>query len=311
MGMKPRRAPPLPTSSIFADFDLAGFWKDSDYARKKYVCAPPTAAMIASVEAELGVRLPPAYVELMQSQNGGIPENQCFPTDTYVAWAEDHVAIEGIAGIGRDKTYALCGELGSKFMQTEWGYPDIGICICDTPTAGHDMIMLDYRKCGRDGEPQVVHVNQENDYKITFLAENFEAFVRGLVNESVFDTSEEDLQDDLERIETGSFSSLLSDLLKAFDGPDLGPVLRAVCKQLTLDKGYFARRGLDETPGEAQGDRPGRTRARALARLSPNAVAQGCPPRSVNRRLALSSTRPGVCACARRRACDRDLRRRS
>lgn len=53
------------------------------------------------------------------------------------------------------------------------------------------MIMLDYRKNGKTGEPEVVHVDQEFDYKITFLAKDFETFVRGLVHDSVYDSSED------------------------------------------------------------------------------------------------------------------------
>ena len=66
------------------------------------------------------------------------------------------------------------------------GYPDIGVYICDCPSAGHDMICLDYRKNGKNGEPEVVHVDQELDYKITFLAENFELFVTGLVSDDLY-----------------------------------------------------------------------------------------------------------------------------
>src|SRR5262249_32304824 len=152
---------------IFHDFDLTNFWEDSEYARSKYLEKKPTPAMIATIEVELGFRLPVSYIELMQIQNGGIPRNTCYPTKVATSWAENHVAINGIMGIGRTKTYSLCGELGSKFMQEEWGYPEFGICVCDCPSAGHDMIMLDYRKCGKDGEPQVIHVDQEGDYKIT------------------------------------------------------------------------------------------------------------------------------------------------
>ena len=36
------------------------------------------------------------------------------------------------------------------------------------------MIFLDYRACGPQGEPAVVHVDQENAYKITHLADSFD-----------------------------------------------------------------------------------------------------------------------------------------
>ena len=35
----------------------------------------------------------------------------------------------------------------------------------------------------RNAEPKVVHVDQGSDYKITFLANNFEAFIKGLYKE--------------------------------------------------------------------------------------------------------------------------------
>ncbi|HHH29978.1 MAG TPA: SMI1/KNR4 family protein [Polyangiaceae bacterium] len=162
------------------DLDLDDFWTDSDYARKHYVEEPATDELVVSIEKELGFMLPRSYVVLMQSQNGGVPKKTCFPTNTPTSWAEDHIAITGIMGIGRTKTYSLAGELGSAFMQQEWGYPTYGICVCDCPSGGHDMIMLDYRECGPKGEPTVIHVDQESGYEVTFLAADFETFVRGL-----------------------------------------------------------------------------------------------------------------------------------
>jgi hypothetical protein len=72
-------------------------------------------------------------------------------------------------------------------MREEWGYPALGVGIADTPSAGHEQIMLDYRDCGPTGEPKVVHVDQEFDYRITPVAVDFASFIRGLVDPDQFD----------------------------------------------------------------------------------------------------------------------------
>lgn len=171
---------------MFEGFDFTNFWEDSAYALKEYVSEPPSDELIASVEQELGYKLE-SYIWLMKQHNGGIPVNTCISTNTSTSWAHNHVAITGILGIGREKAYSLCGVLGSQFMIDEWGYPAIGVAICDCPSAGHDMIFLDYRECGSQGEPKVVHIDQECDYEITPLADSFEEFIRGLVNEEHFE----------------------------------------------------------------------------------------------------------------------------
>ncbi|CAH1220480.1 hypothetical protein PAECIP111892_04848 [Paenibacillus auburnensis] len=225
----------------FEGMDLSAFWDDSDYALKEYVLEPPSDQLIASVEEELGYKLPASYIALMKQHNGGVPYNTCFPTEEATSWADDHVAITGIMGIGRDKQYSLCGELGSPFMIEEWGYPDIGVVICDCPSAGHDVIMLDYRYCGKDGEPEVIHVDQEDDYEITYLAPDFETFIRGLVNEEVFDTSEEDKEEDLSKVAQGRFSPLLTELCSRItEVEQLEFRIRAVCTRIVEEKGYFS-----------------------------------------------------------------------
>ena len=206
-----KKAKFVPGDTPFEGFDLTNFWDDNWYALKEYVSEPPSDELIASVEEELGYKLPAAYIWLMKQHNGGIPVNTCYPCDEPTCWADDHVAITGIFGIGREKSCSLCGELGSQFMIDEWEYPAIGVAICDCPSAGHDMIFLDYRDCGPQGEPAVVHVDQENDYKITHLADSFEEFIRGLEHESLYDPDEdaEDLEDDADEEETdhkGSFA---------------------------------------------------------------------------------------------------------
>ena len=84
---------------MFEGFDFANFWEDSAYALKEYVSEAPSDELIASVEQELGYKLP----------------------------------------------------------------------------------------CGPQGEPKVVHIDQERDYEITPLADGFEDFIRGLVNEYDFE----------------------------------------------------------------------------------------------------------------------------
>ena len=179
-------------SKSFEDFDFSVFWDDCDYARNEYVEPAPNDIELAFVEKQLGFQLPSSYVDLCRNQNGGIPRRTCFRTASPTSWAEDHVAITGIKAIGRKKIWSLCGSLGSQQAIDEWEYPPIGIYFGDCPSAGHDMICLDYSECGPKGEPRVVHVDQEYDYAVTFLAPNFEAFVRGLELDDAFPMDEFD-----------------------------------------------------------------------------------------------------------------------
>ena len=80
------------------------------------------------------------------------------------------------------------------------------------------MLALDYRACGKHGEPTVVHVDQKLDFAITWVAENFEAFVTGLVDESVYDTSEQDRLDALATARQGSCTTACSGCTPASTG---------------------------------------------------------------------------------------------
>ncbi len=168
------------------EFDWGGFWEPSEYATKEYVDVPLSPALLERVERTLGYRLPAAYVELARHQNGGVPVRTCHRTAERTTWAEDHIAITGIYAIGETKPCSLLGEIGSAFWPSEWGYPEIGVYFADCPSGGHDMLCLDYTDCGPTGEPRIVHVDQEWDYKVTFVAPNFESFIRGLVPKEDF-----------------------------------------------------------------------------------------------------------------------------
>ena len=156
--------------------------------RSIFADAPPfeaelTDELLALVEAELGHRLPKAYVDLSRRHNGGYLERTAHSSPVRTTWAADHVGVTALAAIGGTAPFSLTGDLGSSFWVTEWGYPDIGVYFAECPSAGHDMIALDYRQTG---EPRVVHVDQEWEYRVTLLAPSFSSFIAGLRDESDF-----------------------------------------------------------------------------------------------------------------------------
>ena len=161
--------------SNLKDFDWTGFWNDVDYAFESYIGKPVTDEDIKDAEAELGYTLPAAYIELLKNHNGGVVKKNCFINDD-----DDCVYVTGIYGIDRDKKYSLLGEMGNEFWILKVKYPPIGVVVADTISGGHDMIFLDYRECGPTGEPKVVRVDQECDYSMTPLADNFGDFIKNL-----------------------------------------------------------------------------------------------------------------------------------
>ena len=170
------------SANIFSDFDFSSFWL-SDYQSEAF----PSDDLILSIEQELGYKLPTSYIDFMRYQNGGKPRNRCYPTTESTSWSGDHSAISNIMSIGNTERYSLCGAAGNAFWIEGWQYPDTGIYICTCPSAGHDMVMLDYSNLNSNGEPKVVHVDQEYDYEKTVIADDFETFVRGLLNCEEFD----------------------------------------------------------------------------------------------------------------------------
>ncbi|MCW7471830.1 SMI1/KNR4 family protein [Leptospira kanakyensis] len=221
---------------FFKNVDFDNFWEDSEYANENYVSETLTLDNIEEAELTLGYKLPKSYIHLMKNQNGGIPKNTCFPTQEKNGYADGYIQISGIYGIGKSKNYSLLGELGSRFMIEEWEYPDIGIMICNTPSAGHEMIMLDYSESQNNSEPKVVYIDQEADFRKITLANNFETFIEGLLPEENFDTSEEDLRKDREKILNGDFSSILQKLVNENQDFDFERIIR----KLALDKSFVS-----------------------------------------------------------------------
>lgn len=143
-----------------------------------YTGAPCTAEMVRAAETKLGYRLPSRYVEVLQEKNGGGLARRCIRTSAPTSWAPDHIKVNAILGVGGHEWSIDSDEGGSPYMITEWGYPSIGVVICEMPSAGHDAVMLDYSECGPEGEPRVTYV--DDDHSTLVLATSFSDFLEEL-----------------------------------------------------------------------------------------------------------------------------------
>lgn len=211
------------------------FWQpDPDgYQHRTYGGPEPTPEVVEAVEAKLGYTLPGSYVALLRTRNGGFPVNDRHPA-TSTTWAPDHVAVTGFFGIGPKL-------LAAQEDALDGGYPPLGVYIADCPTAGHDLIALDYRDCGPSGGPAVVHIDQKSDFQVTHLASNFASFVAQLRPGSDYDgLPGQHRAEARERIWTAQFSPLLNSLLVFYPDRSLAPKLRGLASVILAEKGCFA-----------------------------------------------------------------------
>ncbi|MBW5422596.1 SMI1/KNR4 family protein [Streptomyces sp. BG9H] len=157
-----------------ARFDevMATFWGDGDYG----VQPPLTDELVREAEHVLGVTLPSALLDLLRVQNGGgvAADHGAFPTNRPTSWSEDHVPFDDLMGIGRRE--GMTSLLDTPYLLKEWGTPAPLVLLSGD---GHCWIGLDYRKCGRDGEPSVTWFETDLDAELA-LADDFRSFVEGL-----------------------------------------------------------------------------------------------------------------------------------
>ena len=111
-----------------------------------------SAEAVAEAERVLHVTLPADFVSLMRVQNGGYVRDEfaACPTSRATSWAEDHVMVNEVAGIGSPDVLSV---LDSPGLNAEWGQPAELVLLSGD---GHWWIALDYRECGPEGEPPVV-----------------------------------------------------------------------------------------------------------------------------------------------------------
>ncbi|TYS69037.1 SMI1/KNR4 family protein [Sutcliffiella horikoshii] len=147
---------------------MRSIWEeDNDYGKLK----PLTDETLKKAEEKLKVRLPNSYINILKQQNGGYIKFNSHPTNKPTSWADDHVNVDHIFGIGLDKEKGI---LESEYLIQEWGLPKNVVLISGD---GHSWIAFDYRK--NKIEPPVIFIDVD-DEQIIELAPNFEAFLNGL-----------------------------------------------------------------------------------------------------------------------------------
>ncbi|WMX45214.1 SMI1/KNR4 family protein [Streptomyces roseicoloratus] len=156
----------------------ATFWGEGPYGVR-----PLTDAAVRHAERGLGVRLPASLLDMLRVRNGGpVAESwNAFPTSTPTSWSEDHVPLDDMMGIGDHESRLSL--LESPYLVAEWGLPSPLVLISGD---GHCWIALDYRSCGKRGEPSVTWFDVDTGTELP-LAPDFRAFVEGLTAAASFD----------------------------------------------------------------------------------------------------------------------------
>lgn len=152
-------------------------WRDDDY----YKLLPLTDKAVEDAEEKLKVKLPESYINLLKEQNGGYINYNSFPSSVPTSWAEDHIHIDHILGVGEED-----GILQSEYLIKEWGLPTNIVLFSGE---GHSWVAFDYRNTKK--EPPIIYIDSDSEQVIE-LAPNFETFLNGLYVE---EEKEEELED--------------------------------------------------------------------------------------------------------------------
>jgi hypothetical protein len=162
----------------------ATFWGEGQYGVQPSL----TDAVVQDAERRLGVRLPASLLEILRVQNGGAVAElwNAFPTDAPTSWSEDHVPLDDMMGIGRHG--GQLSLLDTAYLVKEWGLPSPLVLLSGD---GHCWIALDYRVCGKRGEPSVTWFDVDEGTELP-LAADFQAFVERLAAARSLDSDDAD-----------------------------------------------------------------------------------------------------------------------
>ncbi|MFF1447539.1 SMI1/KNR4 family protein [Streptomyces sp. NPDC058274] len=137
-----------------------------------------TDEMVEDAERLLGISLPASLLTLLRVQNGGgVAERwNVFPTPVPTSWNDNHVPFGDLLGVGRRER--MTSLLDAPYLVEEWDLPAPIVLLSGD---GHCWVALDYRACGRQGDPSVTWFDTDAESDLV-LAPDFESFVEGLTS---------------------------------------------------------------------------------------------------------------------------------
>jgi hypothetical protein len=129
----------------------------------------------AAAQSKLGRLLPASLRVVLEVRNGGYLQRGRFPFQGS-SWAPDHFKVLAMMGCGYDD--GLDGQYGSRYLVSEWGFPEVGVVFALMAGGFYECVMLDYVSCGDSDEPCVSFVNE--DRAVHRVAASLEEFLAGL-----------------------------------------------------------------------------------------------------------------------------------
>jgi len=132
-----------------------------------------TPQTIAAAEKRLGVKLPAAYLDLLQEQNGGYVR-RTLPDSV-------HSMIWGIGPSYPSITDDFEWRTADADAYGMWR-PDNAAALVPFDGDGHWHLCLDYRACGPQGEPSVAYIDLETESEEQ-IASDFASFLDLLCEE--------------------------------------------------------------------------------------------------------------------------------
>ncbi|MCY8061019.1 SMI1/KNR4 family protein [Bacillus spizizenii] len=165
---------------------MSEIWENSEY--DPFRLKDISEDEIKNVEQELNLTLPEQYKKLIMQQNGGLINFNAFPTDQETSWADDHIEVDHIRGIGKD-----LGILESEYLIKEWGLPQRLLLIQGD---GHNWVVLDYRLTNENPPVHYFDLELNNDFKI---ADSFDEFLSKLYTH-VYEEVQEDENLDFDEV---------------------------------------------------------------------------------------------------------------